>query len=108
MGYGRGIGPFGPLWPLGGLLFIVLVVVLVVLAVRYVTRVNPPTYGPWTGPQGPLPPVPPVRAEPLDILRERFARGDIKLEEFESAKRALGYPSNPTSSPPGPGVPPLG
>jgi hypothetical protein len=107
MGYGRGIGPFGPLWPLGGLLFLVLVVVLVVLAVRYFTRVNPP-HGPWTGPQAPLPPVPPVRPEPLDILRERFARGDIKLEEFESAKRALGYPSSSTSSSPGPGAPPLG
>jgi len=86
----------------------VLVVVLVVLAVRYFTRVNPSTHGPWTGPQAPLPPVPPTRPEPLDILRERFARGDIKLEEFESAKRALGYPSNPQPPPPGPGTPPTG
>jgi Short C-terminal domain len=108
MGYGRGIGPLGPLWPLGGLLFLVLVVVLVVLAVRYITRVNPPTHSPWTGPQAPLPPVPSARPEPLDILRERFARGDIKLEEFESAKRALGYQSSPTSPSPSSGAPPLG
>jgi putative membrane protein len=108
MGYGRGMGPFGLMWPLGGLLFLVLVIVLVVLAVRYFTRVNPPGHGPWTGPQTPLPPVPPVRPEPLDILRERFARGDITLDEFETAKRALGYSSSPTPPPPGPGTPSTG
>jgi len=28
-------------------------------------------------------------AQPLDILRERFARGEITEAEFEQAKRAL-------------------
>jgi hypothetical protein len=46
--------------------------------------------------------------EPLDILRERFARGDITLDEFETAKRALGYPSSLTPPPLGPSTPPLG
>jgi hypothetical protein len=36
------------------------------------------------------------RPEPLEILGERFARGDIILDESETAKRALGYPSSPT------------
>jgi hypothetical protein len=69
------------------LLSLVLIVVLVVLAVRYLTRMNPPSHGQWPGPQAVPPPVPPDRPEPLDILRERFARGDITLDEFETAKR---------------------
>ena len=28
---------------------------------------------------------------PVDILRERFARGEITLEQFEASKRALVY-----------------
>jgi hypothetical protein len=60
---------------------------------------------PWSAPLAPPPPN--ARPEPLDILRERFARGDITLDEFETAKRALGYPSSPPL-PPGPGTPPTG
>jgi putative membrane protein len=33
----------------------------------------------------------PHRTEALDILRARFARGEITKEEFEDAKRTLGY-----------------
>ncbi len=33
--------------------------------------------------------MPPGRT-PLDILRERFARGEIDKEEFEERRRALG------------------
>jgi len=96
-GGGFGLGAFGLLWALGGLFYLVLIVVLVVWAVRHLTRVNPPSQGPWTAPP---PPFPPARPEPLDILRERFARGDITLDEFETAKRALGYPSSPPPPPP--------
>ena len=32
---------------------------------------------------------PPTRA-PLDILKERFARGEIDKEEFEERRRVLG------------------
>ncbi len=95
---------FGLLWLLGGLLFLVLVVVLVVLAIRHLTRMNPPSQGPWSAPLAPPPPN--ARPEPLDILRERFARGDMTLDEFETAKRALGYPSS--LPPPGAGTPPTG
>ena len=106
-GGGWGMTGFGLLWMLGSLLFLVLIVVLVVLAVRHLTRMNPPAHGPWPGVQPAPPPMPPARPEPLDILRERFARGDITLDDFEIAKRALGYPSSPTP-PPGPGLPPTG
>jgi hypothetical protein len=50
---------------------------------------------------------PPARPEPLDILRERFARGDLTVDEFLTAKRALGYPDGPTA-PAGPGATPTG
>ena len=90
--------------------YVLVAIVLFVLAVRHLMRMNPqnpPTLGPWPGVQPAPPPMPPARPEPLDILRERFARGDITLDDFETAKRALGYPSSPTP-PPGPGLPPTG
>ena len=92
MVYGTSWGgrAFGLLWLLGGLLFLVLVVVLVVLAVRYLTRMNPPSHGPWSAPLAPPPPPPNARPEPLDILRERFARGEITGEQVDQAKRRLG------------------
>ena len=100
---GFGMSAFGLLWLLGVVLFLVLIVVLVVLAVRYLIRTSPPTHGSWPAQQAGPPPMSQPRPEPLDILRERFARGEITLEEFETAKRALGYPSSPTPPPPGPG-----
>ena len=105
-GGGYGMRAFGLLWLLGVVLFLVLIVVLVVLAVRYLMRMNPPTHGPWTSQHAEPPPATPARPEPLEILRERFARGDITLDDFETAKRALGYPSSPTPPSPGPGTPP--
>jgi uncharacterized membrane protein len=107
-GGGWSMDAFGLLWVLIVLSFLVLIVVLIAFAVRYFARTNPPTHGPWPGSQAAPPPVPPARWEPLDILRERFARGDITLDEFEAAKRALGYSSSPTPLPAGPGTPPTG
>ena len=66
---------FGPLMMI---IFIAVVVVLVVLAVRWVG-----------GGHGSSHPSPPART-PLDILKERFARGEIDKEEFEERRRVLG------------------
>ena len=103
MGYGWHMGGGGWLWPL---LVLVLVGVVVYFISRAVTLhgltqrpATPPVPGPYVAP-------PPARPEPLDILRERFARGDIPLDEFETAKRALGYPSSPPL--PAPGGPTVG
>lgn len=30
------------------------------------------------------------RPQPLDLFRKRFARGEIRTEQFEEAKRTLG------------------
>jgi uncharacterized membrane protein len=93
-----GMSAFGSLSLLGGVLFLALIVVVVALAVRYLTRTNPPTPGSWAGQAAP-PPLTANRPEPLEILHERFARGEITLDEFDTAKGALGYPSSPQPPP---------
>ena len=101
------MGVFGLFWLVSAILSIALIVVLIMLAVRYLNRTAPPPHGQWPG-QATHPAATPGRTEPLEILRERFARGEITLDDFETAKRALGYPSSPQPSPPGPGSPPTG
>ncbi len=67
------------LGPLMMILFIAAIVVVVVLAVRWLG-------GPSQ--RGPL--YPPPGKTPLDILKERFARGEIDKDEFEERRHALG------------------
>lgn len=68
---------FGPL-----IMILVLAVIIaaVVLLVRWLG-------GPWPGVGSPPPP--PSRT-PLDILKERFARGEIDKDEYEERRRILG------------------
>jgi putative membrane protein len=68
---------FGPLFMI---LVLALVIALAVLLVRWLG-------GPW---QGPVPPSMPPGRTPLDILKERFARGEIDKSEFEDRRRVLG------------------
>lgn len=78
MGYGSGLG-FGfegVLWMLGGILLVVGLVVLVVWAVSRAT-----THGGETKA--------PERPEALDILRARFARGEISEAEYKQAVDVL-------------------
>ena len=77
MGYGFDGGAVGWIWMLGGLLIMVGFVVLIVWAVGAVSRGATDKA--------------PARATPLDLLRERHARGEITQQEFEQAKRTLGY-----------------
>ena len=66
-----------------GPLFMILVLVAVIAGVALVAR----WFGaPWSGAQ---PPMPSARA-PLDILKERFARGEIDKDEYEERRRVLG------------------
>lgn len=76
MGYGWHGWFFGPIMMI---VFIAVTVVVVVSLVR------------WLGGQGhSLPPYGPLTKTPLDILKERFARGEIDKEEFEERRRTLG------------------
>ena len=79
MMWGWGYGMlFGPLFMI---LVLAVVIAVAILLVRWIG-------GPW---QTPAPPhyLPPGRT-PLDILKERFARGEIDKAEFDERRRVLG------------------
>ncbi len=83
-GYGYGhpmMGGYG--WFFGPLFMILLLVLIVggvVLALRWLGI---------GGPGGGAAPGPDARPDPLDILKERLARGEIGPEEYEERKRLL-------------------
>lgn len=72
MGWGGGF------WMLGGLLLLIGVIILVVWAVNRLSRTS---HAPTRDPS---------RPSANEILRERFARGEITEAEFEQAKKVLG------------------
>ena len=74
-GYGSAGGGF---WLLIGLLLLIALIVLVVWAVMHFSRTGRAAMHD------------PSRATPNEILRERFARGEITAEQFEDAKKVLG------------------
>jgi putative membrane protein len=79
MMWGGGYGMiFGPLVMI---LVLAVMIAAVVLIVRWIG-------GPWHG-AAPSHHAPSVRT-PLDVLKERFARGEIEKEEFEERRRLLG------------------
>ncbi len=77
------IGDLGWGWMIFGpfmmIVFIAVAVVVVVLLVRWLG--GPGHGGALHGPPG---------KTPLDILKERFAKGEIDKEEFEERRRVLG------------------
>jgi putative membrane protein len=77
MGYGWA-GWGSGFWMLGGLLLMIGVVVLIVWAVMSLSRT------------GRSPTQDAAHQTPNEILRERFARGEITEQEFEQAKKVLG------------------
>jgi Short C-terminal domain len=108
------------LWWLVGLVCIVVLVVgvawLLAIALRG-SRHNPSQ--PWQPPYAGAPPVypaqpgavppAPMRPAPHDILRERLARGEITIEEYQRTAAVLGpdpfapqQPAHPQQQPPQP------
>lgn len=75
--YGWG-GWGGGLWMLAGLLVMIGVIIVIVWAVMTLSSGWRTTTGGTS------------RPTPNEILRERFARGEISEQEFEQAKKVLG------------------
>lgn len=71
MMYGYDMTAAGWLWMVGGWAVLVLAIVVGAWLIARAMQSSRP------------------QATPLDILRERFARGDISQDEYEKAKQAL-------------------
>ncbi|HEX7949043.1 MAG TPA: SHOCT domain-containing protein [Candidatus Limnocylindrales bacterium] len=99
MHYG-GWYPFAGGWLIGLLVFAALVV-LIAWGIAWILRRDTRHDAP---PPPPSAPQPPRTDTALQILRERFARGEISEAEFVAASRVLGAPEPPSSS--GTGGPP--
>lgn len=84
--YNHGYGP-GMMWGGGwaGSLFgwFMMAIVFAIIVVFVVSSVR------WLTGLGRHPVSPPAKSTPLDILKERFARGEIDKDEFEERKRHL-------------------
>ena len=78
-----GYFPFGLLSGLATLLFLAGVVLLVVWFVRALT-------GPHSMRQVLTPPPAAATETPLEILRRRFAAGEVSAEDFQKARDLLG------------------
>ena len=67
--------------PMMMIVFLVIAVIVVVLLVRWLGAQGPGHSGSHHAPSG---------RSPLDILKERFAKGEIDKEEYEERRRVLG------------------
>jgi len=79
-GYGHMGGGMGH-WMWGPLMMIVVLAVIVAIVVLVVRWMGGTAAG---GPRGP------AEKSPLDILKERYARGEMTTEDFEERRKALG------------------
>lgn len=83
MMWGYGYGWQGMLWMgLGSLFWLVLLGLAIWLLVRWLTRNSNPATLPYPG----TPPTPPSA---LEMLRQRYARGEIDTETFQRMRAQL-------------------
>lgn len=98
--------PFAGGWLIGLLVFVAFVV-LIAWGIAWILRGDARRRAAPPPPPSYPPPAPAPRSDPaLQILRERFARGEISEAEYRSSSRVLGAPDSPSGpgadQPPGP------
>ena len=81
-----GLFPFGLIGGLGGLIFFAGFVLLAIWAFRALAGPLRPAYA------SPTQPAPTAMETPLEILRRRFAAGEITADEFSAARDILAGP----------------
>ncbi len=69
-------GPWGHMW-WGWIIWLIVIAVVIWAIVTLVNRSQPP------------PSSPPQQETAMEILKKRYARGDISKEEFQEKKRDL-------------------
>ena len=89
MAFDGGFGLFHLAWLFVVILVWVGIIAAIVLGIRWLIRSDRTnrTGGPTGAPPAGTPPRP---DDPLEILRSRYARGEIDDDEFERRRRALG------------------
>jgi uncharacterized membrane protein len=110
MNWGGRFGDGAGIWWLFGLLCMVVLVgalVWLIVAVMRGPRHPQMPQQPWQPPYGATPPASqyPARQTPQEILRERLARGEVSVEDYQRTLAALG-PEAPQPTPPQGPVPP--
>jgi|GEM_PF-412742 len=75
--YGYGEGMMGGCW-FGGFIVWIIIIVIIALLVYFIIRSKRPV-----GPEGPF------QGTPLDILKKRYAKGEITKEEFDEIRKDL-------------------
>ena len=79
---GMGLGIFEVVVVVVGVVFWALVIAALILGVRWLIRQN-------SQDRHTPPAAPPAAEDPLDVLRHRYARGEIDEEEFERRRKTL-------------------
>jgi putative membrane protein len=93
LGFGHGPGLLLPFLFLGRIFWLVILGLLIWSLIRWLSARNrhmhmPPFYTPW---------MPPSQQSAMDILRQRYARGEIDTATFESMRERLENSGGPGS-----------
>ena len=95
-GFGHGLWLLLPFLLFGKIFWLIILGLLVWSAIRLFSARNRHiyTYNPWT-PPAQNPGTPPAQPSALEILRQRYARGEIDTATYEQMRERLENPSEP-------------